>query len=307
MTKLLIPTPITDTMLSSSSVAEPAAGETAWVSGGTYTVGDLRIRSTTHRVYSCVRDHTGRSVVPEEDSGYWNDEGPTARWAVLDTEVSTESLDATGTFTLVLRPGNFNALALYRLAGGSCTITVKDQPGGTVVFTQTIDLIEPPLDWYDWAFGRIKPLDRVVVQDLIPYYDSELTITITNGSSPAGAGMLIVGDMVNLMGEATFGGTQYGATVEPVTYSYINTDEYGTTTIKRRKATTDMRISLVLPQSEADYAVGVVQSVLDVPCAVIATDLVTHKAFNVFGLLSGSYSADNYSFGTFNLNVKGMI
>lgn len=307
MTKLLIPTPITGSMLASSTVAEPAAGETAWASGGTYAVGDYRVSTTAHRIYSCTRDHAGRTTAPENDAGYWNDEGPSNRWAMFDNEVSTQTLDASGTYTVVLRPGNVSALAIYKIAGTSATITIKDAPGGTVVYTQTFDLSEPPLDWYDWAFGRIKPLDRLVVDGLVPYYDCEATITITNGSSPAGAGMFIVGDMVSLLGESTFGGTQYGATVEPVTFSYISTDEFGTTSIKRRKATTDMRISVALEQTEADYAISVVQSVLDVPCAVIATTSAIHQSYNVFGLVSGSYSADSYRMGTFNLYVKGMI
>ena len=44
---ILKPTPITDAMLASCTVAEPAAGETAWTSAGTYALGDNCIRTTT--------------------------------------------------------------------------------------------------------------------------------------------------------------------------------------------------------------------------------------------------------------------
>ena len=175
---VLVPIKITDAMIAANPVAEPAAGETAWVSGGTYALGDRRIRSTTHRVYECVQAHSARTALPEADSAYWLDYGPTQKYAVFDELTSTQSTAVT-TLTYVIKPGFFNAVALYGLDAATVDITVKDAPGGNVFFTQTHELSMPPLDWYDWAFGRIQPLDKLVVTGIVPYPEAELTITLS--------------------------------------------------------------------------------------------------------------------------------
>ena len=181
---ILAPVEITDAVLDSSTVAEPAAGETAWVSAGTYAVGDQRIRATTHRIYSCILAHTGITTLPEDDLTRWKDIGPDLRWAMFDGTVSTDTT-ATATLTVVLSPGFFNAIALYKLTGSHITVTVKDEPGGTTIYTYDDDLYEPFPDWYEWLFAPYRDRDRLILRDIVPYMDAELTITVT--AAPAAA------------------------------------------------------------------------------------------------------------------------
>ncbi|MCX8017402.1 MAG: hypothetical protein N2690_05830, partial [Rhodocyclaceae bacterium] len=111
------PLTITDAMIGAgTSIPEPAAGEVAWASGGSYSAGDVRIRTATHRKYMALQTHSGRSTPPESDPQYWEDVGPTMRWAPFDQYVSTGA-SATTSLTYVLRPGYFNSLALYGLVG----------------------------------------------------------------------------------------------------------------------------------------------------------------------------------------------
>lgn len=305
--KVLIPTPITDAMLTSSTIAEPAAGETAWVSGGTYALGDRRIRTGTHRIYECGVAHSGRTTPPETDTAYWFEYGPTAKWAMFDTQVSTQSTITTP-LTVVLQPGNFNALALYGLDGGTATITVKDSPGGTTVFSKTVDLTAPPIDWYDWAFGTIRPLTKIFIDGIIPSPTAELTISITAGPGvTVKAGMLVIGDFISLIGESAWGGAKYGASAEPVDFSYIKTDDYGNTSIVKRRNATDMRVQLTLPNSETDFALSVLQQVLSVPCSWVATDAANYTGLNVFGLGSGSVIYAGPEHSEISLYIKGLV
>ena len=48
---ILIPLAVTDAMLTSSTIAEPASGEVAWNPATTYAIGDKVILTSTHRVY----------------------------------------------------------------------------------------------------------------------------------------------------------------------------------------------------------------------------------------------------------------
>ncbi len=304
---ILVPVEVTDDVFGSSTIAEPAAGETTWVSAGTYVVGDERIRTETHRIYSCIVGHTGITTPPEGDLTNWKDIGPTLRWAMFDGTVSTDTTGTT-TLTVVLSPGFFNAIALYKLTGAHITVTVKDEPGGTTIYTYDDDLFEPFADWYEWLFAPYRDRERLILRDIVPYPDAELTITVTAAASAAvGIGMVCIGDLRPLAASEKNSGTQYGASIEPIDYSYVKTDEFGTTRIVRRASTTSLRASVFLPQEDADYAIALLQEVLSVPVTFVAVDESGYANANVFGLVSGSvtYSGPKHSIA--NINVKGLI
>lgn len=305
----LKPYTVTDAMLSSTTVAEPASGEVAWVSGAAYTAGDEVIRTTTHRRYIASQTHTGRTTAPELDAPYWNDVGPTKRWTPFDQYTSTAATDVTS-ISYVLTPGYFNALALYGLTGADLHIVLKDAPGGAVLYEHEGPLTEDPAGWYEYLFVAPKVLTQFNVSGLPIRPSAELTVTVTAATGqPVGIGMLVLGDLVSLVGDlADFGGTEYGATAEPVSYSYIKTDDFGETTIVRRSAATSMTAKIVLPAKNADDALRLIQDVLDVPVAWIALPgNPKYKGLNVFGLGSARVAYENYSIARIDLTVKGMI
>ena len=98
--------------------------------------------------------------------------------------------------------------------------------------------------------------------------DIETTITMPDGTVLYNASEK--GKMVTSFRYGEWGGTQYGASAEPVSYSYIKTNADGTTTIVRRNAATSMRASIILPRDQADYALACIQEVLDKPVSWVA-------------------------------------
>lgn len=301
---ILIPIEITDAMFTSSTIAEPDATETAWVSAAAYVVGDLRIRTTTHRVYECVQAHTGRAQLPEVDSAYWLDIGPTLKWAALDTEESTPSTD-TVALTMVLLPGFFNAVSLYGLVGDSIQLVTREAPAGAIVDDSgVVSLVEDSIDWYEWLFSPIRQKDKFVRTGIPPSPTAEITITITGAT--ASCGLLAIGDLRPLAATAG-GGTRRGAKAEPVTYSYIKRYPDGTTKIERGNAATDMRAEVFLALADADSALLAVQEVLDMPVAFIATTAAGFAGLNVFGLGSGSLSYDGAGHAILSMYVKGAV
>lgn len=302
---ILTPLTITDAMiLAGTTVAEPDASETAWVSAGAYSLGQERIRSTTHKVYECVQASTGRTALPEVDAAYWLEKRPTKRWAPFDSYTSTAA-SGTTSMTYVLQPGYFNALGMYGLVGTSAAITVKDAPGGATIYSNTVSLLENPLGWWEFLFLPVRQISKIILTNIPIRPTAELTITLTGATVEVG--MINVGDYKSLIGDGEWGGTQYGASAEPVSYSYIKTNADGTTTIVRRNAATSMRASVVLPRAQADAALACVQQVLDVPVSWVATDAAGYTGLNVFGLGSGSLSYDSFNIATLDLSVKGMI
>lgn len=307
---IIIPISITAAMIQpGTSIAEPdlTTGEAAWVSGGTYALGDERIRSTTHRVYECVQAHTGRPTLPEVDSAYWLDKRATQRWQPFDVYITTAA-SAVGSATYVLQPGFFNAVALYGMIGSGVAVTAKDAPGGTIVRSYSGDLFEQALGLYELLFVPMLPREKLVIKDIPLGPTTELTITVSaDVGDPVAIGMIDVGDYRPVIGTAEWGGTQYGAGAELKDFSYIKFWPDGTTEIKQKGSATDLRGSVVMPASAADFAVATVRQVLGRPVACIATDATGYDYLNTFGLISASATADNHGSARLDYSVKGFI
>lgn len=302
---VLVPIAITDAMLHSCSIAEPDTGEQVWVSGATYAEGDVVIRTNTHRKYERITAGAGTTPPEEAPDNIWFDIGPTNRWAAFDGEVSTQSVGASP-LVYVLRPGFFNAVTFYGLQGEAMNVTVKDEPGGNVIFEWDEPLIEPVPDWYEWLFSPIQERTKAFFTGILPYPNAEVTITITSGGA-AKVGLIAVGDLRPFIDPSVWGGVLGGASVEPVSNSYIKTELDGTTRIKRRRSATDLRVTVAMPRDRADAAVALLQEILDVPCAFVANTTGSNQGLSAFGLGSGTVSYDSYSTATLNLNVKGLV
>ena len=302
--KLLIPITITDAMFTACSVAEPAAGETAWVSAGTYAVGDKRIRTTVHKIYRSILAHTGRTALPEVDDLYWEDYDPTNKWAAFDTFVSTATTGSSP-LTFTVKTGFFEDITIYGAIGNSLSIVEKDAPGGTVIDTRTVSLYEESAGLYEYLFGPKLIKSKVIETGFALRPNAEVTITVT-GSGTVGLGMCNFGKFASVLG--SWGGTQYGASVEPISTSRIKTDTTtGKVSIKRGNAATGMRLNVMLPLDTANYALQVMQAALDIPVSIIGSEAIGYEGLNVFGLVNSSFSYPGYGNATLSTTVKGMI
>jgi len=201
-----------------------------------------------------------------------------------------------------------NAIALYGLDGGTYDITVKDVVGGTVIWQRSGRLTRQGPGWWRYYFGERKTIRKLVFTGVPMRPSAEITVTISStGSYRRAVGLIVIGSAKNLVGEG-IGGAKYGSTATPITYSYIKTEDDGTTTIRRRNSATNIQLNLILSQTEADRAVEILQSVLDVPVAVFAPNARGYGGLNTYGLVSSapvSYDSNNHA--TLEINVKGMI
>jgi hypothetical protein len=307
---ILVPTALTDTMLSSSTISEPAAGETLWNAGTSYVQGDRVIRTQTHRIYENNVPGVNAALPELSLTGTtprWQDIGPTNRWAAFDPLISTPSSIVTP-MTYVLRPGLFNSMAFYGLIGSSLLVSIKSSPGGAVVYANTVELFEPPVDHYDYYFGVIKQTTKAFIKDLTPYADPEVTITITSGAGvTVKLGMLVFGDLRALSPSNLDLGTQQGAQAKPTSYSYISTDNFGVAKIVRRSKATDLDLEVFLLNADSDLALEILQQVLDIPAAIIGSDTPGFTGLNVFGLASGALTYEGPNHSIMSIQVKGFI
>jgi hypothetical protein len=304
---IINPITITDAMIGAgTTIAEPSATETAWNAATNYTVGTVVIRTTTHRKYRNAIAGVD-ATLPENLPTRWQDVGPTDRYAPFDIYTNTAATTVTS-LAYVLTPGYFNALALYGLTGAQYTITVKAVTEGSIIFTRTGFLSEDPAGWYEYLFTATKPKTKIIFTDIPIRPTAEVTLTITAAIGVTVAvGMIVLGDYASLSGDGLWGGTEYGASAEPVTYSYIKTEDDGTTKIVKRHSATNLRVSVSMPTEEADAVLQSVQSVLDVPVAWIATGVVGYEGLTTFGIGSSSMKYGSFGTATLDINVKGLV
>lgn len=310
---IMVPLKIDASNLQSSTIAEPdiGSGEALWVSGQAYAVGNRVIRLETHRVYECVKavDAPALARTPESAPDYWLDVKPTNKWAFADDQINTAT-QAANTLTLVLRPGFINALALYGVDAFEVDVTVREEPGGAITHQSTNVMQETPEDWYEWLFSPITPLNTLVIDGLLPDPMSEVTVTLRAGTPAelAKLGMLVAGDLRSLIGESAWGGTEDGASAEPFTYSYINTDKFGVTQIQKRHSATNLKASVKMEREYADQATQTLRKVLGVPAAfIVAPGIGGFTELSAFGLGSGRIVYDNVNTASANIEVQGLI
>jgi hypothetical protein len=299
--KVVNPVVITDAMVTSCTISEPAASETAWVSGTAYTVGQQRIRTSTHRVYQCVNNVTS-TTPPESDTTNWADMGPTLKWAMFDGAVNTQS-SLVSPLTVVIVPGQaVNSLALMELVGTSVAVTVKTAPGGTVVYSKTVSLDGTTIiDWYAYFFEPSAQLDTLVLTDIPPYPGCEITVSIT-GTGTVKCGVLAIGTYYDL------GGLQYGATASIIDYSTKTTDVYGTTKITKRAYSKRMDCKVMMLNAALNRLYKLLATLRSTPVIWIGTDSDTYSPFVVFGWYRDFSIVVNYPTTSLcSLQVEGMI
>ena len=298
----LKPIPITDAMLISSTA--PENDYTAYNPATTYALGDRCISTTTHQVYesgkagNLARDPTdinNRVGTPP----WWIDVKPTNRWAMFDGSSATQTIIASP-LTVVLQPGFFNANYLSGLDAENVSITIKDAPGGNVIYSYSGALENSaPGDYYEYFFSRFNPQTDLLLSDTPPYNNAEITITLTSVSGTVKCGMATLGDLFPL-GEA-----QFGIKAKPKTYSYIKLNATGDQEIKRGASAKDLSVVATCLLAEANAILDVITSLLDVPCVVVANDIPEYSGARAYGLINGEITYANAVQCEVSINVQG--
>lgn len=300
--QVLAPIAITGAMLTACSVAEPAAGETAWNAATSYAIGDKAIRATTHRVYTALASGVDAGL-PEATPARWFDGGPTNKWAAFDLYRSTAITQA-GTLTMTVKPGIITGMAFFGLQGDSLRVVCKDAASLSVYFDATYSLstyLSGDLMW-EFYFGTPRQQDGLRVSGLYPN-DAQVEITLTPSAVTGNAaiGVWALGSFESA------GLPQYGFKAQPVDYSRITTDAYGNTTIVKGLAAKNISGECFMLAADAQAAADTVYRLLGTPCAWVMSDDPAYDYLSAFGLGSADITAAGPLHATLSLTVRGLI
>ena len=299
---ILTPNTITSAALATGTTipeVDTANGEVAYVPATAYTVGQQVNHADS--IWECVLASTG--VTPGTDPKKWLRVGPTNRMAPFDDRINSVA-KASGELKYIINTDFFTGLALYKIKGEH--INIKLYEGATLVEELDEDLFEQALGLYEYLYMPLRAKTKIQMQDLplIPY--AHLHITITS-SGQAEVGMIVLGFWQTLVGSGTFGGVEYGASMEVKSYSYVKTNDDGSTEIVPRNSANNINCTVAIDSEQANYAMSILESIESKPVAFIACGLAKYDYLNTFGLVSGDIKADTWSSAKINLNVKGYI
>ena len=269
--KAVKPTTFTDAMLISSSA--PETDHSTYAAGTSYALNARCIYA--HQVWECVQSPS-LGKTPGSDPLWWARISPTNRWAMFDSEISSQTSVASP-LTVVLKPGTVNSLALFGLGGTTLAVTVRNGLAGEVVYSRTLTLDGTIIaDWYQYHFEPSVQRADVVLTDLPPYGDAHITITLSGGGSVQ-CGIVLVGTVYVL------GDTQYGATASIIDYSRKDTSALGITTFVQRKYSKRLSAELMLPNVQLNKVQRVLADLRATPCAWIGTDTDGFDPLTVYG------------------------
>lgn len=303
---ILIPLDITAAMIDAGTsvpAVDTAAGEVAWVAGS-HASGATKVN---HQGWLYTAIAAPANVEPGTDPTIWRRTGPSNRMAPFDDQTNTKAR-ALESLTYVLRPGFFTGIALYGLYGEELEMTLYDSPDGVVLDHYAGELWDQPLGLYEYLYMPLRQLTKWVRQDLELHPDAELHITVRAAEGrEVGVGNIVVGHWATLLGSGEFGGVEYGAGAEIKTYSYIKTNDDGSTTIVPRHTATNISCTVVIDAEQASQAHALLSQVASKPVAFIASGLPRYDYLNTFGLVSASIHPESWRHASISLKVQGYI
>lgn len=308
---LLIPLDITEDMIAAGTnvpVVDTAAGEVAFDPETAYTGVEKKI-NFEGSLYTSVAASTG--VEPGTDPTKWRRTGPSNRMAALDSELSTITR-RNGEITYVLRPGFFTGLALQGILGDHLKVEIYDAPvadgGEPIEEGYDGDLFEQAAGLYELLFMPLARRTQFYLENLQLYPDAEVHISITSGeSTPVEVALITLGHWDTLIGQGTWGGTEYDAELEVKSYSYLKRNDDGSVTRVRRGGGNNVACDVIIPADEGNHAAELLHRVQGRPVAVIVSGLPKYEYLNGFGDVSGTVRASGPNHARVNLKIEGAV
>jgi len=244
-----------------------------------YNTGDRVILTSTHRIYESLQDNNINQN-PQTATTWWVEVGPTNRWAVFDTSVSTQTAQSTN-ITYTLEPGiAINTLAVLNISSASelnITMTSASQGSPGIVYTESVDLSSYPLvsDWYSWFFGTRQQPTQFIATNLPAYPDAIIVLELL-GSADLAVGVVAFGQ------QQRFGlGIRLGARVGIQDYSRKETSEFGETILVQRAFAKRANFDLFVNKNEVDQLQNYLSSIRATPALWIGSS--EFESTTIFG------------------------
>ena len=230
----------------------------AYASGTSYAKGAVVTDLANHQLYeSQVANNAGK---PLTDTA-WLPLGATNRWKMFDKAVNSQT-SAPNSVTVEVNPGQLaNTLIVLNVAGSSVTLAQSESG-----YSRTRSLVtHDVLSWYDYWYQEPLWIGDTVFDDLPPFINSTVTMTVNSPGNQAAIGGFFIGKAKYI------GKTQWGLTAGILSYSGSSTDKFGNVTLQKRETAKKMSFEVAIPQGYEDEVYRFMRSVDNVEMVAIAS------------------------------------
>lgn len=260
------------TFLSASSIPvgqyvnpkyQPPFVETApqWSNAITYGVGSY-VYWVDYVYESLISGNVGNNPLVDQNTGgtRWLKIAPINRLAPFDLDSNTGALvpapTNTATFTLQTKdkvignnyPTLYDAIGFLNLQN-VLNVQVEIVVDSVVVYSNTLSPLvrSNPDTWFSYFFADYSPSTSTAIFNLPKYGASTINLTFTKLDQLSN---MQIGSIIH--GETTYlGDVADGAITDSLNFSVIDVDDFGNTTLRKRKSTNTMEVELMSDQGNA--------------------------------------------------------
>ena len=290
----------TDSILVNSNIPEDEYP--MWVSGTSYSVANRVIYN--HIIYEAILANSS-TTTPDLDETNWLSLGATNRYRMFDTVISNIS-SRVGGIEFTLSPSQIvDGVALIAVSATTARVVVTDPVDG-VVYDKTKVLRDTTgiVDYYSYFFSPIGATynDSTVLFDDLPSNRATSTITvyINSGSSAVSVGEVVYGK------QSVIGRTNYNTAFGITSYSRKDVDEFGTTTVIKRKNSKYCDFDIDIDNSNNAFVYRLFSDIDSVPCVFIGNSNM--EEIIVYGFYKDFKATITYpTVSKCTLRVEGLI
>jgi hypothetical protein len=295
--KVIKPNTVTESSIVSTNLQET---EQEWLSTTNYAEGSTVVDGYAG-IYQAISANINKK--PSTNPLEWSYIGPSNRFALFDSEVSTISsrdllIDVT------FATGNMQAFAVLNVVAATVEITVTDGISGPVLYTSKQSLGGEVFDWYEYFFFDIETQrNQAIFTGIPPNFINTYTRLRIESQGLVSVGICTFGRSL------TIGNSEYGFTSGITDYSVKQTDEFGQTTFVRRAFSKRMSGRVLVNNADLNRVQRTLYDLRAVPSLWFAAENPNlEEALVVFGYYKDfqtDVSYQNYSYCS--LDIEGLI
>jgi hypothetical protein len=285
-----------------SSIAEPSAGETLWVQANQYAYPTKVYRQQTHKIYQSLstiltQDNTAPELSIFADSPKWVEISSTNKFAMFDM-LRNGGSSATNSISIVVTPNQrIDAISIIGMENVSNILITANYGVGSASNVQ----IENKANSYT-SNGVTKYYSNYIKVDIAPYYNIEVTITLT------GTGTIKSGNVVFGIYEP-LGFSQRGIAVDAINFSTVDRDLYGNAALVQRRNVPKITLQTLIDRGRVNRAAQVREYLNAKPAVWSGLDQKVSEDYYDSLLIMGFYKTftidiSNPFMATINLDLE---
>lgn len=290
-----------------SNITEPESGWPAWSSATSYSIGAQV--TYLHRRYSALRGTDNTNKNPLTDTTipkYWQDVGPTNRYAMFDDVIGTSTVSTSSNITIVVKNGAVSGISLMQMVAGMVKISVSLD--GVVQYQNSLSLSGGIVtDWFEYFNTEIEQVTDYVLTDLPGLTSGVTTIVLSAASGDVSIGNLVLGEVFTFANTGSSSATTTSPTIGINDYSVKIVDDFGRTTLIPRGYAKRMNVKLMLDSESVDKTAKLLTKIRAKACVWLGKDNI-YEALIVYGYYKDweieiAYTTKSYC----SLTIEGLI